>query len=97
MTIRQVTTADQLVRQYREGKLTVQGLILTILNLTGKRRLREILEALPREVLEPLKDFIDHYRPGMRVFRGTRPNARAVEVVREWFSCAINRCADDAN
>ncbi len=84
----QTTTPKKLLRRYEEGRITATGLILTVLSLTGKRRLSEILEALPAEIFGQLKDFVDDYRPGMRVFYGPHPKMRAVRFVREWFDGA---------
>jgi hypothetical protein len=83
-----MTTSEQLLRRYEEGRLTAQGLILAVLGITGKKRLAKIVEALPGDLLELLKDFVDHYRPGMRVFHGPLPKISAVRIVREWFDDA---------
>jgi hypothetical protein len=82
----QTMTAEQLLRWYEEGRITVNGLILNVLSSSVKRRLTTILEALPADILVQLKDFVDSYRPGMRVFHGPRPKVTAVRFVREWFN-----------
>jgi hypothetical protein len=77
----------QLVQQYEQGRITATGLILEVLSHPGKQRLAEILEALPQDILEQLKEFVENYEPGMKVFRGPRPNAKALATVKEWFGC----------
>jgi hypothetical protein len=84
----QITTPEQLLRHYQEGRITPHGLILTVLSHTGKRRLTKMLDVMPEDVLRLLKDFVDNYRPGIKVFRGPHPKALAVRFVREWFHCA---------
>jgi hypothetical protein len=84
----QITTSRQWLHQYEEGRLTALGLILIVLNLNGKRQLKEILEALPADILEQLKEFVYAYKPGMKVFHGPRPKMRTVRFVKEWLDCA---------
>jgi len=85
MIIPQTMTAKQLLRWYEEGRITAKGLILNVLSFSAKRRLTATLEVLPGDILGQMKDFVDSYRPGMRVFNGPRPKAAAVRFVREWF------------
>ncbi len=87
MKIPQMATDRQLVRRYEQGRITATGLILGVLSLPGKRRLTKMLETLPADVLEQLKDFVENYKPEMRIFHGPRPNLQAVRWVREWFDC----------
>jgi hypothetical protein len=84
----QMATPRQLVRRYEEGRITSTGLILDVLNLAGKQRLTKMLEALPVDILEQLRDFVENYKPGREVFRGPRPKIQTVRFVREWFDCA---------
>jgi hypothetical protein len=79
---------EELLRKYKEGRITANGVILNLLNLTGKQRLIKALEVLPDELLQPLKDFTDDYKPEMRVFRGPRPRAQSIRIVKEWFKNA---------
>lgn len=62
---------------------------MRVLGFTGKRGLTRALEIMPPEILEQLKDFIAHYEPGMRVFRGPRPRMQAIRLVRDWFCYAM--------
>jgi hypothetical protein len=80
--------AEELLRKYKEGRITANGVILSLLSLTGKQRLIKALEILPDELLERLKDFTDDYKPEMRIFRGSRPKAQSVRIVKEWFKNA---------
>ena|SRR5947209_12900154 len=84
----QMTTPKQLLRRYREGRITATGLILDVLSLPGKQRLTKVLEALPLDILEQLKDFVENYKPGVEVFRGPRPKMETVRFVREWLDSA---------
>src|SRR6266487_3914714 len=81
-------SAEELLRKYKEGRITANGVILNLLSLTGKQRLIQALEILPDELLQKLKDFTDNYQPEMRVFRGPRPKAQSVRIVKEWFKNA---------
>jgi hypothetical protein len=83
----QITTPGQLLRRYQEGRITAKGLILTVLSFTNKPHLMQILDALPADILDVLKGFVDVYEPGMRIFHGPRPRIRAIRLVREWFGC----------
>jgi hypothetical protein len=83
----QTTTPEQLLRRYQEGRITAKGLILIVLSVTDRLRLMKILDALPADILEQLKDFVDNYEPGMKIFHGPRPRIRAVRSVSEWFGC----------
>jgi hypothetical protein len=81
-------SAEELLRKYKEGRITANGVILSLLSLTGKQRLIKALEILPDELLQRLKDFTDDYKPEMRIFRGSRPKAQSVRIVKEWFKNA---------
>jgi hypothetical protein len=81
-------SAEELLRKYKEGRITAHGVILNLLSLTGKQRLIKALEVLPDELLQRLKDFTDDYKPEMRIFRGSRPKAQSIRTVKEWFNNA---------
>jgi hypothetical protein len=81
----QLITSEELLRRYKKGHITANGVILSLLNLTGKRRLLRALEILPEDLLQGLKDFVDNYKRQMRVFRGPHPKAQSVRTVREWL------------
>ena len=83
-----LTTAEQMLNRYRQGRITSQGLALELLSLTDKRLLLELLEALPADILLELKAFVEEYRPAIKVFRGPRPRPQAVRLVRKWLSRA---------
>ena len=82
-------SAEELLRKYKEGRITADGVILNLLSLTGKQRLIKALEVLPDELLQRLKDFTDDYKPEMRIFRGSRPKVQSIRIVKEWFKNAI--------
>ena len=88
MTTPQMPTAQQLLQRYKEGRITATGLILDVLSLPGKQRLTKILEALPLDILEQLKDFVEDYKPEREVFRGLHPKTETVRFVTEWFESA---------
>jgi hypothetical protein len=81
-------TADQLLEHYEQGRLTAQGLILTMLSMSSKQRLTRMLGILPAELLKQLKDFVAHYDAETQVFRGPRPRIEAIRFVRQWFRYA---------
>ena len=81
-------SAEVLLRKYKEGRITANGVILNLLTLTGKQRLITAIEILPDELLQRLKNFTDDYKPEMRVFRGSRPKAQSIRIVKEWFKNA---------
>jgi hypothetical protein len=84
----QSITVEKLLRQYEEGRITAISVLLTVLTITNQQRLREILEALPAEILGKLKEFVETYEPGRQVFNAPRPKPRAVRFVRDWFAGA---------
>lgn len=79
---------DELIRKYKEGRITANGVILNLLSLTGKQRLIKALEVLPDELLQKLKDFTDNYKPEMKIFRGSRPKVQSIRIAKEWFKNA---------
>jgi hypothetical protein len=93
----QSITVEKLLRQYEEGRITAIGVMLTIVTITNGQRLREILEALPAEILEKLKEFVATYEPGRQVFNAPSPRPRAVRLVREWFASADRTVLTSSN
>ncbi len=76
---------------YEEGRITATGLILTVLSLTGKRRLSEILEAAGSGLgkvirstvfLKNMDDFAAMNQVYGKYFLGTPPARSTVEVAR---------------
>jgi hypothetical protein len=78
-------SAEELLRKYKEGRITANSVIANLLNLPGKQRLINALEVFPDDLLQKLRDFTDNYKPEIKVFRGPRPRAQSVRIVKEWF------------
>ncbi len=68
---------------YEEGRITPTGFIIGFLNAADEDDLREALEVLPPDLLGRLRDFVQTWRPDMRVFRGPPPDSAAVKMARE--------------
>jgi hypothetical protein len=68
---------------YEEGRITRTGAILRLLDLSDQEEMREVIEALPPELLEELRDFVESSWPGMRVFPGPPPDPAAVRMAKE--------------
>jgi hypothetical protein len=58
------------------------------MGLADKRRVTKILEVLPAELLERVREFAEEYHPGLPVFRGPQPNMATVNFVRDWLADA---------
>jgi hypothetical protein len=88
MNAQMTSSPEELLRKYKEGRITANGLILNLLNLTGKQRLINALEVFPDYLLRRLKDFTDNYKPEMRIFRGSRPKVQSIRIAKEWLKNA---------
>jgi hypothetical protein len=79
-----VTPAGKkILAHYEEGRITATGAILRLLEVADRQEMEEIIEALPPDLLEKLREFVREYWPGMRVFRGDPPSPGAVAMARE--------------
>lgn len=74
--------ADRLLKRYLAGQDTETGFILDVLNISDERTIRHALKTMPTELSKRLADFVNQYRPEMRVFNGRPPKMRTVEIVR---------------
>jgi hypothetical protein len=77
-------TAQQLLRSYKNGRLTSTGLILHVLSLTDKQAVGQVLQDSPPLLRKKLKTFAREYRPTLKVFNGPRPKMQTVRFVRNW-------------
>jgi hypothetical protein len=85
-------TPAQALRQYQDGHITITGLILAVLSQTNKRLVGEFLARLPPDARKELETFVQDYRPRMKVFRGPRPRAATVRLVKDWLvKCESSR------
>ena len=73
----------RILDEYEEGRITATGLILDILNKVDHADLKEALESLPVDLVERVREFVENYRPEMKVFRGPPPNLVAVKLAKE--------------
>jgi hypothetical protein len=73
----------KILRYYEEGRITPTGFILDLLNDSNRDDLKEMLDVIPPDLLNKLKDFVVSYRPGMRVIRGEPPDPSAVSLAKE--------------
>ena len=73
----------QILKEYEEGRTTAAGFSLDLLTLLTQDELRDALELLPAEHVEVVRDFIETYRPQMRVFRGSLPASSMVKFAQE--------------
>jgi hypothetical protein len=65
---------------YQEGRITATGFLIEFLNAADPEDVREALDVLPADLLKEWRQFFEDDRPAMRVFRGTLPSPRAVEM-----------------
>jgi hypothetical protein len=73
----------KILREYEEGRITSTGFIIDLLNTVNHDGLKEALEALPSDLVERVREFVENYRPDMRVFRGPQPDPSAVTMAKE--------------
>jgi hypothetical protein len=79
-------TLEQAISHYETGRLTATGLMLETLQLVSVRNVDSVLNSLPPEVVEALKQFVQGYRAGVRVFNGPKPSAESVRIVKGWLA-----------
>jgi hypothetical protein len=75
--------------EYESGRITSTGFIIDLLSTVNRDDLKEVLEALPSDLVEQVRDFVESYRPDMRVFRGPPPDPSAVIMAKELLSKAV--------
>jgi hypothetical protein len=75
-------TIDQLVQQYEVGKYTVTDLMLRALELVTGDNIDVVLSSLPKEAIVDLRQFVDYYHPGLRVFNAPKPSMDKVRLVK---------------
>jgi hypothetical protein len=73
----------RILDEYEEGRITATGFILDLFNEVKHADLREALESLPVDLVEQVREFVENYRPEMKVFRGPPPDPIAVEIAKE--------------
>jgi hypothetical protein len=73
----------KILRYYEEGRITPRGFILDLLNDANRDDLKEMLDVIPPDLLNKLRDFVVSYRPDIKVFRGPPPDPRVVKVAKE--------------
>ena len=76
-------SCKKILDYYEEGRITRTGAVLRLLDLSDQEEMREAIEALPPEVLEELRDFLESYRPDMLIIRGRPPKPSAVKMAKE--------------
>jgi hypothetical protein len=76
-------SCKRILDYYEEGRITVTGAILRLLDLSDQEEMREAIGALPPDLLKRPRDFIADYWPGMRVFPGPPPDPAAVRMAKE--------------
>jgi hypothetical protein len=79
----------KLLADYAEGRLTQTGFVVELLNTLAHDDLKQSLENLPSEHIERVRDFVENYRPDVRVFRGPRPSPSAVKIARELLTRTV--------
>jgi hypothetical protein len=73
---------DRLIQHYNAGNYTVTDLVLQTLQLITHDNADAILSSLPREAIVVLKQFVEDYRPGIRVFNAPEPKPDVVQIVK---------------
>ena len=61
-------------------RTTATGAVLRLLGFTNRDQMKEIIDALPADLLKELREFVREYQPGTRVFRGSPPDPSAVRI-----------------
>src|SRR5262249_7853837 len=82
-------SCKKILDYYEEGRITRTGAVLRLLDLTDQEEMREVIELLPPEVLEELRDFLENYRPDMLVFPGPPPKPAAVRMAKEVLAKSV--------
>jgi hypothetical protein len=75
-------TIDQMVQQYEVGNYTVTDLMLRALELVTDDNIDVVLSSLPKEAIVDLREFVDNYHPGIRVFNAPKPLMDKVHLVK---------------
>jgi hypothetical protein len=73
----------KILDEYEEGRITATGFVLDLLNKVNHADLKEALESLPVDLVQKVRDFVEVYRPDMKVFRGPPPDPGAVNIAKE--------------
>ena len=76
---------------YEEGRITSTGFILDLFNKVNHVDLKDVLESLPVDLIEQVREFVENYRPEMKVFRGPPPDPIAVSLARELLATNANQ------
>ncbi len=82
-------TYTRIMKEYDEGRTRATGFSVDLLNSLTPDELKEALEALPADHLERVRDFVESYRPDMRVFHGSLPESGAVKLARELLANTV--------
>jgi hypothetical protein len=76
---------------YEEGRITSTGFILDLFNKVNHVDLKDVLESLSVDLIEQVREFVENYRPEMKVFRGPPPDPIAVSLARELLAAKANQ------
>src|SRR5258707_3172278 len=71
-------TINQLVQQYEVGNYTLTDLMLGALELVTDDNVDVVLSSLPKEAIVDLRQFVDYYHLGTRVFNAPKPSMAKV-------------------
>jgi hypothetical protein len=74
---------EKLAVKYEEGRITATGFVIDSLNTVDRDDLKEALEALPSDLSELVRDFVQHYGADAQVFRGPPPDPGALIIGRD--------------
>jgi len=77
------TPHQKLLNDHKAGRITSTGFIVELLNTADSDDLTEILDVIPLDLLHKLRDFVDTYRPEMRVFRGSIPLPSSISMAKD--------------
>jgi hypothetical protein len=83
------TPHKKLLTDYQVGRITSTGFIIDLLNTANRDDLTEILDVIPLDLLNKLRDFVETYRSDMRVFRGPAPVPSAVSMAKELLARTV--------
>ena len=78
-----------LLDDYAAGRITPTGFVVDLLNTVNHDDLQEALEMLPADLVGPVRDFVESYRPDMRVYRGSPPDPSAVKIAKELLTKTV--------
>jgi hypothetical protein len=77
---------EALVAMYRKGAITADHLVVQSLGAVDPAEPALILDALPRELLTRVDEFVKQYRPGEMVANyGSVPEPSQVSAARKWL------------